>query len=364
MKKVIVAMSGGIDSSITAYLLKKQGYNIIGIFMRLRIPISSKKIKTSQAEIVKKICQKLNIKFKAIDLTKQFKKYVIDYFINEYKNGLTPNPCIMCNKYIKFGFLFNYLKKLNADYLATGHYARIKKQKTPCLPAGRENRKQFELLRARDKSKDQSYFLYNLNQKRLAKILFPIGDYLKSDIKNLAKKLNLPVNKSESQDLCFISEKQHNQFLKKYLKPKSGKIININSNKKIGEHAGLPFYTLGQRKGIGLANPKPYYVVGLDYSNNILQVSDNAKDPQLFSKKLIIKKLNLIGDIPLPRQLKIKIRYRHQPAKAEIKKINNTSLLAHFQFPQRAIMPGQSAVIYDNNQVIGGGVIAKEELIE
>ncbi len=354
-------MSGGVDSSVAAALLKKQGYQVTGIFMHFwheknNTSQSTNKCCSSEAhEAARKVCQKLGIRLYTLNCENEFKRHVVDYFINAYKNGLTPNPCIMCNKHIKFKFLINKAEELDVNYLATGHYAKVGKQ-------GTENSKQLSLLRAKDKNKDQSYFLYNLNQKQLSRILFPIGDYTKSEVRTLAKKFNLPTAKRpESQEICFINEKNHNDFLKRYIKEaKPGKIIN-SENQIIGEHKGLPFYTLGQRKGIGLANAKPYYVVGLDFDRNILKVSDDDKDPHLFSKKLIVKKLNLIGDTPLPHRCKIKIRYQQQPNDAEIKKINSTSLLAHFQTPQRAIMPGQSAVMYNNDQVIGGGVIAEEE---
>lgn len=383
---IICAMSGGVDSSVAAALLKKQGFKVTGIFLRFWQEIrhgehrggEQQRGSTSSLEVeppsseppssnnhccsqnsydsARQVCQKLDIKLYTLNCAKEFKKYVVDYFIDSFKKGLTPNPCIACNKYIKFGFLFKKLDELNANYLATGHYAKVRKQKTG-------NRKPFQLLRAKDNNKDQSYFLYNLNQQKLAKILFPLGDLTKPEVRKLAKKFNLPTaEKAESQEICFIQEKKYHDFLKRNLKNiKPGKIKTV-SGEIIGEHQGLCFYTLGQRKGIGLGLEKSFYIVKLDFKNNILVVSDNPKDKLLYNKNIKLKNFNLIGERPaLPYPCKIKIRSTASPAPGKIISLNKTNTVIKLNSPQRAVMPGQSAVIYKKDALIGGGVIAKTE---
>ncbi len=361
LKHVICAMSGGVDSSVSAALLKKQGYKVTGVFMRFWHEKNVSKFcsvnrccSQDSFDSARQVCQKLGIKLYSLNCTKEFKKYVVDYFIDSFKKGLTPNPCIACNKYIKFGFLFKKLQELNADYLATGHFARIKMIDARDALLGR-------LYRAKDKQKDQSYFLYNLNQKKLAKILFPVGEYTKPEVRKLAKKFNLPTaSKEESQEICFIQEKNHHDFLKRHLKKiKPGKIKTV-SGKTIGEHNGLCFYTLGQRKGIGLGLEKTFFVVKFDFKKNILVVTDNPEDKQLFSKIIKLKNLNLIGErISLPYPCQIKIRSHASPVSGKIILLSKNTATISLSLPARAVMPGQSAVIYKKDILIGGGVIAK-----
>jgi tRNA-specific 2-thiouridylase len=356
MRKALVLMSGGIDSSVAAALLKKEGFEVIGAFMRLA-NLSRFDEAKERAEKVAKI---LKIPFYVFNLEKEFKKKIIDYFLKEYKAGNTPNPCVLCNKEIKFGLLLEKALSLDADFVATGHYARIKGIRNKELGI-----REFKLLRAKDKNKDQSYFLWMLNQEKLKRILFPIGNYTKEEVRNFAKKFKLPVLKAKkSVEICFI-EKTVNDFLGKYLKEKPGKIVDTQG-KVLGEHRGLWFYTIGQRKGIGLPGG-PWWVIDKDLKKNFLIVTRNEKD--LLKKELFCKDVNWIsGKEPkLPLKVKTKIRYKTNFAKATIhstflhlrkcENINNKIYRVIFEKPQKAITPGQSAVFYKGEEVLGGGII-------
>jgi len=345
-KKVVIAMSGGLDSSVAAAILKRANLKVKGVFLKLA-DLPSFREAEARARKVAKI---LKIPFYVFNFEKEFKKRIVDYFLKENKKGLTPNPCVLCNKEIKFGLLLEKALTLDADYLATGHYARVKKI---------ENRKQkieYKLLKGKDKDKDQSYFLWKLNQNQLKRILFPIEDYTRKEVENLARKFKLPVLKArKSVEICFI-QTTINDFFKKYLKKKPGAIVNTQG-KIIGEHQGLWFYTIGQRKGIGLAGG-PYYVLDKDLKKNRLIVTKNEKD--LYKKELFAKNINWIsGKKPkLPLRVKAKIRYRHQPASATI--TYNLKLKTYnlkFKRPQRAITPGQSVVFYRGQELLGGGII-------
>ena len=334
-KKIIVALSGGVDSAVTAAFLKKKNYQVTAVFMNLGQACFSTSKK--QAE---KIAEFLNIPFYVFDFRKEFKKKIIDYFLNSYQKGITPNPCVVCNKQIKFGLLLEKTLKLKYDYLATGHYARIRKN---CL------------IKAKDKTKDQSYFLWQLNQKQLNHVLFPLGNYTKKQVKKIASKLNLPLSeKSESMEVCFIKDKTDN-FLADHLKLKPGLIITT-TKEKIGQHQGLFFYTIGQRKGIKLNNG-PFYVVDKDFKNNFLIVSKKEKD--LLKKRIIVKNVNWInGKKPaLPLKVKIQIRYGQKSFSALVKKEKNYQIV--FNKPRKAIASGQSAVFYQGEKVLGGGIISK-----
>lgn len=337
--KVMVAMSGGVDSSISAALLKEAGFDVIGVFMKFWAGDDSNKEPEKRA---RKVADILKIPFHVIDFKKEFKNHVVDYFLLNYRNGITPNPCVVCNKKIKFGLLLKKAKNFGADFIATGHYVRLKKQGS-----------ELNLIKAKDKEKDQSYFLWKLNQNQLKHILFPVGGYRKSEVRKMTKDFKLPVfDIAESQEACFIP-KTTTEFLKKYLKIKLGRIINVEG-KVLGEHQGLWFYTIGQRRGIKL--PKgPFYVVGKDKKRNFLIVSKNKKD--LYQNQALLKEVNWIVKKPkLPLGIKAKIRYRQKLAKAKIAKIKNKYVLI-FDKPQKAVTPGQSAVFYDRNKVLGGGVI-------
>jgi len=348
-KKVIVAMSGGVDSSVAAALLKKEGFDVIGVFMKFWVESAKNGLvcvvnsccSPESEKRARLVAKKLEIPFYVFNFEKEFKNKVVDYFIKESKAGLTPNPCVICNKEIKFGLLLKKLLSLDAGYIATGHYARIKEDK---------------LFEGRDKTKDQSYFLWKLNQKILKKTLFPIGDYKKSKVKKLAKKFDLPVvDIPESQEICFV-QKTIADFLKRYLKTKPGKIID-NKSKIVGKHQGLWFYTIGQRKGIELSGG-PYYVLEKDIKKNLLIVTKKEKD--LYKKELIAKNVNwLSGKVPkLPLKAMARIRYGHKLVSAIVVKHDKMYKVIFSSF-QRAITSGQSIVFYKNRQVLGGGIIKR-----
>jgi tRNA-specific 2-thiouridylase len=346
--KVIVAMSGGVDSSVAAALLKKQGFDVIGVFMKFWFSPAAVKAATNwnrccslEAEArARSVARVLDIPFYVFNFEKEFKKKVVDSFLKEYRAGHTPNPCVVCNKEIKFGLLLQKALALDADYIATGHYVNLKNGK---------------LSRAKDENKDQSYFLWQLSQDQLKRVLFPLGNYEKPKVRKLAKAFKLPVAETpESQEICFVPG-DINDFLKDYFKPKKGKIVDVDG-KVLGEHQGLIFYTLGQRKGIGLSQG-PYFVKKKDFKNNNLIVTKDERD--LSSKELTATDVNwLSGKEPkLPSKIKTKIRYRAKLVPAVIHKLNTKNYKLVFSQPQRAITPGQSVVFYKGNEVLGGGII-------
>lgn len=368
-KKIVVAMSGGVDSSVTATLLKKQGYDVVGVFMKFwkpRIYADSNadlrgygnRCCTPESEKrARQVAKILDIPFYVFSFEKEFKKRVVDYFLKTNKQGKTPNPCVICNKEIKFGLLLERALKLGAGYVATGHYATIREVK---------NRKGdiiYKLLKGRDKQKDQSYFLWKLNQKQLKHILFPVGDCIKPQVRALARKFKLSVVETpESQEICFI-QTTVNDFLRDYIKAKPGKIVDAKGN-ILGEHQGLWFYTIGQRKGLEINRAakivpgKPFYVLDKDIKKNLLVVTQNEKD--LLQKELIAKDVIWIsGKTPkLPLKVQAKIRYRSPSVSATIIK-HQTPNTYHLKFskPQRAITSGQSVVFYRREELLGGGII-------
>jgi len=357
-KKVVIAMSGGIDSSVAGALLKKQGFDVVGVFMKFWTENTNgaeNRCCSLQAENrARAVAKILDIPFCVFDFQKQFKKTIVDYFLKEHKAGRTPNPCVLCNKKIKFGLLLEKALELNADFIATGHYARLRRE----IPMPKSQIPKIRLLKGKDKQKDQSYFLWQLNQKQLSKILFPVGNYTKTEVKKLAKKFKLPVLKiSESMEICFIP-KTTNDFLKKYIKPKPGPIICLNSGFKqmVGKHQGLWRYTIGQRKGIGLSGG-PYFVLDKNLKTNTLIVTKNEND--LYKKQLICKNVNWISrqKPEFPLRARVKIRYGHSPALAIIQSTNKKMLKVVFKRSQRAITPGQSVVFYRNSELLGGGII-------
>jgi len=366
-KKVIVAMSGGVDSSIAAALLEKNGFEVIGAFMKFwRLPISLKnkekiirhenKHRFLEAEErARAVAGALNIPFYVFDFSKEFKKEVVDYFLKEYQLGRTPNPCVVCNKEIKLGLLLKKLPFLDADYIATGHYVRLISQNLKKTSRNRSsNFKIFKILKGKDKSKDQSYFLWRLNQRILSRVLFPLGEYKKEEVRKLAQKFKLPnYNAPESQEICFI-QTTVNDFLKKFIKFRPGKIID-DKKRVVGTHQGLWFYTIGQRKGIGISSNKPYYVLDKDVKRNLIIVTQDER--KLFKRGLITKDINWILK-PLERfpfKLEVKIRYKNNPVSATIIKENKII----FDKPQRAVTPGQSVVFYKKQELLGGGIIYK-----
>jgi tRNA-specific 2-thiouridylase len=352
-KKVVVGISGGVDSAVSALLLKKQGYEVVGAYMKLwREKNSVLEAKSgNEEENARKVAQEVGIDFIVFDLQKEFKKEIVDYFVSEYASGRTPNPCVKCNREIKFGLFFKKALEIGADFVATGHYVKIKKN-----VGGR-----YRLVKAKDGNKDQSYFLYNLKQNQLKKIFFPLGGYTKTEVRQIAFENGLHVhNKSESQEICFVSDKYYGDFLRRQkIKLNSGNIVN-EKGEVLGKHQGLPLYTLGQRRDIRIGGTGPYFVVGIDYKKNELIVSGDKNSENLFAKVFKIKEINWVsGQKPdLPLKVKVRTRYRMDAISAEISGHGRDTIVRLVQ-KSRAIAPGQSAVFYFRNEVLGGGVIDK-----
>lgn len=358
--KVVVAMSGGVDSSVAAALLKQQGYEVIGVFMQFWYPTAGQsdgdKAGQTYAENrccslesyneAREVARLLDIPIYKVNFGKEFKKQIVDEFLAEYKAGHTPNPCVACNKFIKFDLLLKYAQTVfGADYLATGHYVKIKKSASG-----------YQLHRPKDKTKDQTYFLYNLKQEQLKHLLFPLANYTKPQIRQLAQKLKLAVHaKPDSQEICFVG-RSHLDFLKKYLKPKSGQIVDAKG-KVLGEHQGLPLYTLGQRTGLGLSGG-PWYVIGFSRAKNQLIVSRDSNDLKLLNHQIFFKSANWLGGTPeLPLSCQAQIRYHARPLNCVVKK-GGSRLLAEFKIPPQAAAAGQSIVFYDKDKLLGGGIIS------
>ncbi|MBI2450527.1 MAG: tRNA 2-thiouridine(34) synthase MnmA [Candidatus Nealsonbacteria bacterium] len=339
--KVIVAMSGGVDSSVAAALLNRAGFNVVGVFMKFWVNPQNRCCSPEAQERARRVAAKLKIPFYVFNFEKEFKKRIVDYFLREYKAGRTPNPCIVCNKEIKFGLLLEKALSLGVDRIATGHYARIVRHSMS-----------NKLLMAKDKKKDQSYFLWQLNQKQLSRVLFPLANYTKPEVRKMAEKFDLPNYATpDSQEICFVPNTV-NDFLAKHIKQKKGEIVNVNG-RVLGEHNGLEFYTIGQRRGIGLSGG-PYWVADKDLDKNVLIVTKKEKD--LLKKKLTFKNANWISGVEtrFPIKVKAKIRYRSNLVSAALSK--NKVI---FDKPQRAITPGQSAVFYSGRELLGGGTIDK-----
>jgi tRNA-uridine 2-sulfurtransferase len=353
-KRVIVGLSAGVDSSAAAALLKKQGYDVVAVFMHFwkepgqDVLRENKCCSTESQQDARKIAQILDIPLYTANVAKEFKKEVVDYFLEETKAGRTPNPCVVCNERIKFNFLFKKMLEMDADYVATGHYAEIK-----------EIGGKYHLYTSCDEEKDQTYFLYSLSQKQLSRILFPVGKYKKTEIRKMAQKDDLPVfNKDDSQGLCFTPEKSPREFIKRNLKLSSGDVVSTKG-KKIGTHEGLELYTVGQRKGINIGGTGPYYVVSRDFKKNQLIVTNDENDPAIHKKTMLVEIKNWIaGEPEFPREINVKIRYRHPLVRAIIKKNKGHICEVEFKEPQKAVTPGQSAVFYtDDKEVLGGGII-------
>jgi tRNA-specific 2-thiouridylase len=339
--KVAVALSGGVDSSAAALLLKEAAYEVMGIHMRLWDSPQS----DYQAHRVENICRILGIPYHQVDLQKEFELCVVDYFCREYRQGRTPNPCVACNQHVKFGLLLDKALSLGADYLATGHYARVEH-------SGDGHR----LLKAANTGGDQSYFLYTLTQEKLGHVLFPLGEYSRDEVKQMAKQAGLPTATKPSQDICFISQKNYGTFLSQRFSTQPGDIVDTRG-RKLGQHRGIAFYTIGQRHGLGLASGKPLYVIRIEPESNRIVV---GQEKELYSQKLAARKLNWIsGKAPRePVTAKAKIRYKSKEAEADLF-FRNGYVDVHFARPQKAITPGQAVVFYNAGELLGGGIICQ-----
>lgn len=337
-------MSGGVDSSVSAYLLLKQGYSVDGVTFNLTGKSASQAISDA-----KSVSLKLGINHSVLDMQKEFNKNVIDYFVSEYKNGRTPNPCVMCNKTIKFGLFLEYALKNGYDYVATGHYANIVYDEK----IGRY------LLKNNKSNKDQSYFLYGLNQHQLSHAIFPLGSYEKPEIRKIAKEIGLPVfEKSESQDICFIKNITHGEFIKNYTQSdfKKGNFVNIEG-KILGTHSGIVNYTVGQRKGLGIALGKPAYVTHIDAENNNIVLGDLSLG---LTEEITAKDANFILFDALDGEMEVlaKIRYRSKEEPCAITPIGKNRVKVKFKNKVKFPAPGQSVVFYlVDGTVVGGGII-------
>jgi tRNA-specific 2-thiouridylase len=364
-KRVVVAMSGGVDSSTAAALLKEQGYDVIGISMQLWDYTEGEKDRPGSCCSLddlydaRRVCDKLNVPFYVVNFEEAFSKAVVDYFVEGYLKGETPNPCLKCNQILKFEVLLRKALELEADFLATGHYARVVYD---------EGRGRHLLLRGRDLSKDQSYFLFTMTQKQLSKIIFPLGDLTKADVRKLANKFGLNVaEKKDSQEICFAPEDYPSFIARKVghradngssckLEP-AGEIVDLNGN-ILGMHQGLYRYTIGQRKGIGVTRGEPLYVLKIDMQKNQLVV---GPEQGLFSNGLIAKETNWIG-IPFPKsetEVLARIRYRHKGIEAHVAPLDGNRVEVRFKKPEKSVTPGQAVVFYKGDEVLGGGWIER-----
>ncbi|MBP3920665.1 MAG: tRNA 2-thiouridine(34) synthase MnmA [Bacilli bacterium] len=354
MQKVVVGMSGGVDSSVSAILLKNAGYDVIGLFMRnwdasvnndiLGNPTLNNNICPQEQDYndALAVCNKIGIPLHRVDFVKEYWDYVFTYFLDELKKGRTPNPDIMCNKYIKFDMFVKEAMKLGADYIATGHYARIKNGK---------------LLRGIDNNKDQTYFLSQLSKKQLANVIFPIGDLKKSDVRKIASKYGLiTANKKDSTGICFIGERNFKEFLSNYLPNIPGDIIDIDTKKKVGSHVGLMYYTIGQRRGLNLGgNKNRVFVVGKDVNKNILYVADINTD-YLISDSAVIDTINWISDVK-PDKCTAKFRYRQSDNEVYMEYVNDNEIIVKYPSGVKSVTPGQACVFYLGQECLGGGII-------
>ncbi|WDF51994.1 tRNA 2-thiouridine(34) synthase MnmA [Paenibacillus sp. KACC 21273] len=354
--RVVVGMSGGVDSSVTALLLKQQGYDVIGIFMKNWDDTDEFGHCTAEedSEDVRRVCEQIGIPYYTVNFEKEYFDKVFTYFLDEYKRGRTPNPDVMCNREIKFGEFLNKAMDLGADYVATGHYARVV-----------EKDGVFQLLRGIDNGKDQTYFLNALNQKQLSKTMFPIGHLPKPEVRRIAEEAGLyTAKKKDSTGVCFIGERNFREFLSGYLPAKSGKMVDIATGEVKGDHDGLMYYTLGQRQGLGIGgsgNGNPWFVADKDLEQNILYVVQGDQHPSLYSTGLVASVMNWIdGSEHAPGttlHCVAKFRYRQPDQGVTLTWQAEGNVHVQFDEPQKAITPGQAVVFYDGELCLGGGTI-------
>ena len=351
-KTVVVGMSGGVDSSVSAALLKEQGYNVIALFMKNWEEKDEHGVCQSAKdyEDVIRVCDHLQIPYYAVNFVKEYREQVFAHFLREFEQGFTPNPDILCNREIKFKVFFEKALELGADYLATGHYCQNG------IIDG-EN----VLLRGADPGKDQSYFLYTIKKQILAKVLFPVGGILKPEVRNIARKHGLSTSeKKDSTGICFIGERNFKEFLSQYIAVKPGNLENLKGE-VVGRHDGVAYYTIGQRKGLGIGGPgEAWFVVDKDIQRNIVYVDQGSDHPAMYAPALTATELSWVNDrapTSFPFKCTAKIRYRQPDQDCEIVSINEGIAFVHFPIPQRAITPRQSIVFYQGDVCLGGGII-------
>jgi len=395
-QKVFVGLSGGVDSSVAAYLLKEQGYEVTGVFIR---SFNVDGCAERDAEDARRVTAHLEIPFYVFDFEEEYKKEVVEYMVQGYRNGLTPNPDVMCNKEIKFGLFLKRALEMGADYIATGHYVRLAPRHIPrgtgrlFAPAANSNLDSrhvrsagdqaerasetfrskhageltdFYLLEAKDMNKDQSYFLWTLTQEQLKYCLFPIGDYVKPEVREIARKAGLPTaEKKDSQGICFLGEVALDEFLKNYIKPEKGQVIDTEG-RKVGEHGGIFFYTVGQRHGLGLGGGEPYYVAEKILKTNTLVVARGSDNPALFRKEVEVTDIHSISsDLAGKQKVLARVRYRQPLVPAELQRLSNSNYKLVFGKPVKFVAPGQSSVFYEvgflagfrGRRMLGGGII-------
>ncbi len=352
-QKIFVALSGGVDSAVTAALLKEQGYSVTGVYMKNwsgdDYGIQADCPWEKDMEDAKAVCEHLGIEFRSYNFEKQYREKVVEYFFSEYEKGRTPNPDVMCNKEIKFDLFLEKAISDGADKIATGHYARVI-----------ENKGQFELLKGVDPNKDQTYFLYNLTQEQLARTLFPIGGLLKDEVRELARKFKLPnADKPDSQGICFIGEIDIFEYLRARLPIKKGEIIDIDSHEVVGNHDGVSFYTIGQREGLGIGGQEiPYFIVTKDIKNNILYVGHGNEHKEMMHDEVQLENIHLISKSytsVLSEEISASVRYRQKPV---LGKFSLRDMKFSFNEDVRAVTSGQSIVLFKEDVCLGGGIIS------
>ncbi|MFR1854477.1 MAG: tRNA 2-thiouridine(34) synthase MnmA [Beduini sp.] len=364
-KRVIVGLSGGVDSAVSAYLLKQQGYEVIGVFMKnwdsqlnndiLGNPTNDEPYCPQEEDYkdAKKVAECLGIEIRRVDFIKEYWDHVFTYFIDEYKSGRTPNPDILCNKHIKFKAFLDYAFSIGADYIATGHYAKVEHHE------GADSK----MYKGKDLSKDQTYFLCQLSQKQLQATLFPLGEIEKTEVRRIAEEINLPVaHKKDSTGICFIGERDFKEFLKNYIPAKEGKMVDIETNQVVGMHQGIMYYTIGQRKGLNIGGPgEAWFVVGKNYDENVLYVCQSDQNKWLMSTGALISDVNwIMSEKPQGKfKCQAKFRYRQPDNPVVIEFIDDTTIKVEFEKPVKAVTPGQAAVFYLDELCLGGGTIDK-----